>query len=84
MLQLLYFFEDWCKHCVTLTPSIDQLKKTGQIKVEKIQVEYEPDKTKRFKVTSIPTVVLLQDGTELRRFTGTRSYNQIINFLNGE
>jgi thioredoxin-like negative regulator of GroEL len=34
------------------------------------------------QVQNIPTVVLVENGQEVRRFTGVKSFNQIIDFLN--
>ena len=31
---------------------------------------------------TVPVVVLTENGKELRRFTGVKSYNQIIDWLN--
>jgi thioredoxin-like negative regulator of GroEL len=58
---------------------MDRIKST--IPVEKINIEYETDRTKSAKVTSVPTVVLVENGEEIRRFYGPRSYEQVLEFI---
>lgn len=80
MKQLFYFSAPSCEHCRALDPVMDQISKTYQ--VEKINTDYEADRAFNAKIQSIPTVVLAQDGVELKRFTGAKSYNMILNWIN--
>jgi thioredoxin 1 len=79
MKKLFYFSADWCESCQTLGPIMDRIKST--IPVEKINIEYETDRTKAANITSIPTVVLVENGEEIRRFYGPRSYEQVLEFI---
>jgi thioredoxin 1 len=80
MKQLFYFSAAWCQPCQTLGPIMDQV--SSQISVQKINVDYEADVITKFGVRNIPTVILVENGQEVRRFTGVKSYNDIINFVN--
>jgi thioredoxin-like negative regulator of GroEL len=54
-----------------------------QIPVQKINVDYtDPNIVQKYRVKNIPTVILIEDGQETRRFTGVKTFNQIIDFLN--
>jgi thioredoxin-like negative regulator of GroEL len=54
-----------------------------QIPVIKQNVDHvDPAMLTEAQVRSVPVVVLVENGKELRRFTGVRSYNQIIDWLN--
>ena len=79
MKQLFYFSADWCVPCQSFSPVMDKIK--TKIPVEKINIEYETDRTRSAKVTSIPTVILVENGEELRRFNGPRSYEQVLEFI---
>ena len=81
MKQIFYFTAPWCEPCRTLGPSME----TGgqQINVEKINIDYEADRARSANVMSVPTVVLAQNGQELRRFVGVKSFEQIMEFING-
>jgi len=58
-------------------------KVAGQMPVEKINIDYEMDRARSANVMSVPTVVLVENGQEVRRFTGARSYEQVMQFING-
>jgi len=79
MKKIFLFTAEWCPSCKTLEPVMDRIKST--IPVEKINIEYETDRTKAAKVTSVPTVVLVENGEEIRRFYGPRSYEQVLEFI---
>jgi thioredoxin 1 len=79
MKKLFYFSADWCLPCQSFSPVMDRIKST--IPVEKINIEYETDRTKAANVTSVPTVVLVENGQEIRRFYGPKSYEQVLEFI---
>jgi len=79
--RLLYFNAEWCGPCQTLGPIMDQVRR--QIPVQKLNVDYtDPEVVQKFGVRNIPTVILMDGDQEIRRFTGIKTYNQIIDFLN--
>jgi thioredoxin 1 len=81
MKQLFYFSADWCQPCKALGPTMDRV--SGQIQINKINSDYEADVVQKYGVRNIPTIILVENGQEVRRFTGNRSYNDIISFING-
>jgi len=80
MKQLFYFSAGWCQPCKAFGPVMDQVAKT--IPVKKINVDYEPEVITRFGVTSIPTVILVENEQEVRRFSGVKQHNEVINWIN--
>ena len=80
MKQLFYFSADWCEPCQKLGPIMDQVSQ--KIQVQKINIDYEADLISKYGVRNIPTVILVENGQEVRRFTGVKSYNDIIRFVN--
>ena len=81
MKQIFYFTSLGCVPCQTLSPIMDRVSK--EIPVEKITTDYEIDRARAANVSSVPTVVLTQNGQEIRRFVGVRSYEQVMQFING-
>ena len=81
MKKIMYFSAPWCVPCQTLGPIMDQVAAT--ISVEKINVDYETEAAQRANVRAVPTVILVENEQEVRRFTGARSYQDIMNFING-
>jgi thioredoxin-like negative regulator of GroEL len=81
MKQLYYFSADWCMPCKALGPTMNRVSE--QISVTKVNIDNEPSLTTQFGIRNIPTVVLVENGQEVRRFSGNRSYNDVIQFING-
>ena len=81
MRQIFYFTAEWCGPCKALGPVMEKVAET--ISVEKINIDYETDRTKAAGVMSVPTVVLAENGQEIRRFVGAKSYQEVMNFING-
>jgi len=80
MKQLFFIHASWCQPCKMLAPTMEQVAQ--KISVRKINVDYEPDVVNRFGVSSVPTVILVENEREIRRFTGVKSYNEILNWVN--
>ena len=79
--QLLYFSAEWCGPCKVLGPVMDEVRK--QIPVQKHNVDYtDPSILQKYGIKNIPTVVLVENGNEINRFVGAKTFNQIIDFLN--
>jgi thioredoxin 1 len=81
MRQVFYFTAPWCQPCQTLGPIMDKV--SNQLPVEKINIDYESSRAKSANVMSVPTVILVENGQEVRRFVGARSYEQVMQFING-
>jgi thioredoxin 2 len=58
---------------------MDQI--SPKITVEKINVDTAPAVAAAYNVRSIPTVILVESGEEIRRFTGVKSLNDVLNFI---
>jgi thioredoxin-like negative regulator of GroEL len=52
--------------------------------IKTINIDYEADVVSKYKVYTIPTTILVEDEKEVRRFTGYKNLNQLINFYNGD
>jgi thioredoxin-like negative regulator of GroEL len=81
MKQLWYFTADWCAPCKALGPTMNRVAE--QISVNRINIDYEADVVQKYGVRNVPTVILVENGQEVRRFSGNRSYNDVMNFING-
>ena len=79
MKQILYFTGTWCQPCKNLGPIIDKL--SSNINVNKIDVDNNKELVMKFNVKSIPTVILLENGNEIRRFVGSKSENEVLTFI---
>jgi thioredoxin-like negative regulator of GroEL len=79
--ELYYYTANWCQPCQTLGPIMDEIAR--QIPVHKQNVDYiDPAVLTAANVRNVPTVVLAENGQEIKRFTGVKSNSQIITWLN--
>ena len=78
-MKYLYFSASWCQPCQTLKPIMEQVSKT--IPVTKIDVDTDAQTVSDYGVRSVPTVILVKDGREVKRFTGVQSLNTYLNPL---
>jgi thioredoxin-like negative regulator of GroEL len=79
--ELFYYTANWCQPCQTLGPIMDEIAK--QIPVRKQNVDYtDPLLLESANVRNVPTVILVENGQEIKRFTGIKSNSQIITWLN--
>jgi thioredoxin-like negative regulator of GroEL len=78
--QIVYFSATWCEPCKTLGPIMQRVGLNYN--VTKIDVDHNNDLITRFGIRSIPTVLILENNKEIRRFTGVKSENEIINWIN--
>jgi thioredoxin 1 len=81
MRKIMYYSAPWCEPCQVLGPIMDRV--SGTIPVEKVNIDYEMDRARSANVGSVPTVILVENGQEARRFVGAKSYEQVMQFING-
>ena len=61
---LVDFYADWCGPCKMFSPIVDEFaeENQGKVKVGKINIDEEPDLAAQFRVMSIPTAMLFENG----------------------
>jgi putative thioredoxin len=77
--KLIYFSTPWCGPCKTFKPIMEKLK--HDIPIQFVDDEISPLYGEYF-IRSVPTVVLIEGGREIDRFTGVKSESQVIQFFN--
>ena len=77
------FSANWCGPCKSVTNTIIGLEKDfSTIKFFKVNIdEYSQDYLNRFSVKSIPKLILVKDGKIIDEKIGSKTKNQIIDFL---
>ncbi len=81
---LMDFFAEWCGPCKTQDPILEQVKKKFEDKVEfrKVDVDTNPELAAKYKINSIPTLIIEKDGAVLKQYTGVTSANVLEADLN--
>ncbi len=79
---LLDMYADWCGPCMMMAPEIESFAEgTDKVKVCKLNVDEATELAITFGVMSIPTVLLFENGQEVKRFVGAKEKHQIAEFV---
>ena len=76
---LVDFYANWCGPCKMLAPELERVE--SNIKVIKVDVDEFEDLAREYGVMSIPTLVLFEDGKEVKRTIGFMDKDRIQNFI---
>jgi thioredoxin 1 len=63
------FWAPWCGPCRMIAPLVEEMatKYSGSVKVGKVNIDENPQLAVKYNVMSIPTVLVLKNGTVLDR-----------------
>lgn len=82
---LIDFYADWCGPCKILSPIVEEVaKENADVKVVKINVDSEQEIAIKYRIMSIPTLVVIKDGKEINRAIGVIEKFEILTLLNME
>ena len=79
---LVDFWAPWCGPCRMVGPIIDEIaSEHPEYKVVKVNVDEEVELASRFRVVSIPMLMVMKDGRIVEQSVGARPKNQILAML---
>ena len=80
---LVDFWATWCGPCMMLSPVISEIAEelNGRIKVGKVNVDDEQELAIKYKVASIPTLLLFKNGKLEKTSVGFMPKNSILETL---
>ena len=69
---LIDFWATWCGPCRMMAPVVEELAQTmGEaVKVCKIDIDQNPELAEKYGVMSIPTFIVIKNGSETARIVG--------------
>lgn len=72
---LVDFYAEWCGPCKMLSPVIDEIAKDydGKAKICKVNVDEAPELAQKFRVMSVPTVMVFKKGIATETSVGVVS-----------
>lgn len=76
---LVDFYADWCGPCKMMAPIIEQLaeKYDGKVKVGKCNIDEEGELARKYKIMSIPTIMIFVKGTGVDTTIGAVSMDDL-------
>ncbi len=79
------FYATWCGPCRRQIPIIDNFKaKMGdEVNVVKVDIDQEKELAKRYRIQSVPTIMIFKNGEVMWRGSGLQSHSDLMVALNG-
>ena len=80
---LIDFWASWCMPCKLMVPVLNELAEAtdGKVTIAKLNVDEAKATAAKFKVRSIPTLVLMKNGKEIHRFVGVKTKDYLVKEL---
>lgn len=78
---LVDFYADWCGPCKMLAMEIEKAANEIDIDIVKVNVDEEEDIARKYGVMSIPTLILFENGQELKKTIGFMPKDKIKEFI---
>src|ERR671936_58019 len=80
---LVDFWAEWCGPCKMVSPVLEEIAREheGKLTIAKLNVDENPEITRRYNVMSIPTLALFVGGAEKRRWIGAMPKRNIVSEL---
>ncbi len=77
---LVDFWAEWCVPCHMVSPVVEEIgKDKGEsLRVAKLNIDENPEVTRRYGVMSIPTLMLFKGGEEKARVVGARGKEALL------
>lgn len=81
---LVDFFATWCGPCKMQAPILEQVKKIvgDDANIIKIDVDRNPELSARYRVQSIPTLIVFVEGEAVWRGYGLHQADQLVEKIN--
>ena len=80
MKTIKYFSAKWCGPCRTFKPVMEEIASEGY-SVQFIDVDESDSLTTQYRVTTVPTVVIEENGIAVDRLIGSIPKNQVMERL---
>lgn len=75
---LVDFYADWCGPCQRLAPVLEEFaRENGDVKVVKVNVDYEGDLAAEYNISAIPALLVFKDGKVAAKTAGLANKNAL-------
>ncbi|KXW55367.1 thioredoxin TrxA [Ferrovum sp. PN-J185] len=80
---LLDFWAEWCGPCKLIAPILEEISKdyAGKLKIAKLNVDDNPETSRKFGIRGIPTLLLFKNGNVEATKVGALSKSQLSAFI---
>jgi thioredoxin 1 len=80
---LVDFWAEWCVPCHMVSPVVEEIgvEKAEALRVAKLNIDDNPEVTRKYGVMSIPSLILFVGGEEVARVVGARGKDALLKEL---
>jgi thioredoxin 1 len=80
---LVDFYADWCGPCKMIAPIVAELadEYAGVYKIGKLNVDEQPDTAQKYRVMSIPTLIIFKNGAPVGQVVGAVAKKALVEKL---
>jgi thioredoxin 1 len=80
---LVDFWAEWCVPCHMVSPTVEEIgeEQGEKLGVVKLNIDDNPDATRKYGVMSIPSLILFKGGEEVARVVGAKPKDAILRDL---
>ena len=78
-MKVLRFTASWCQPCKMLAKTLEDVE--TQIPIEVIDIDENGDIAAEYGIRSVPTLIMLDGGIEVKRFSGMKMKNELTEWL---
>ena len=83
MVKVKRFTATWCSPCKQLAPLFTQMEiELPNVVFETIDVDQDKEQTAEYFITSVPTVIIEQDGRAVQRYVGAQPKSMYVDTIN--
>jgi len=81
---LVDFYATWCGPCQQLSPIVNSVKNdlAGKMRVVKVDVDKKKSVSNKYKIKSLPTLAIFQNGKIIWRESGLKTKTQLLAIAN--
>lgn len=81
---LVDFYATWCGPCKMLGLVLEKFDDENIVPILKLDVDEAKDVAEKYKVFTIPTLIIFENGKELKRKVGYQSLDELRKWVNDE
>lgn len=80
MKKVLKFQATWCGPCKAMSKTLENVQ--TDVLIEEVDIDENSELTTQYGIRGVPTLVMLQDGVEVKRLVGAKNKEELENWIN--
>lgn len=79
MKKVLRFTASWCQPCKIMTTMLEEIKPS--LPFEVVDIDVHPELAMDFGIRSVPTLIMMDETIEMKRTTGIKTKEQLVEWF---